>query len=224
MYERYQGERIPTELLYPQERARPPAPGRRSRIIVVLAICVLLASVLVLFFQFRSFLGHLEVRLATESGGHTRIRAMSQQMEALRDRFNGLLAESVEVRLKALEKSVEAGKVSADDLRVFAELQKDINLLESYASGGGALSFDYAQREHSRFRALPETKPAARNDDLMNEVLALKSLFYLCVAGLMTGTAAIMGCYWALHRRNVRYLGATEERMLMLARPTDSGA
>lgn len=179
----------------------PKIPGRATPLFAVLAGCLLLVSALVLFFEVRSFLGHLESRLAV--GGHGRLQAMSQQMEALRGRFNGILAESIEVRLKALEKNLAAGKVGADDLRAFEELQKDIAILERYAGSGGPAVLNEAG-EHDRFRALRSPQPGIRDTDLVNEVAELKHLFYFCLAGLATGTGMMLGYYWVNQRRCLR--------------------
>jgi hypothetical protein len=181
------------------------------------AVIVLLAAALLLLFQARGFLDHFETRLAAQAGGDARLQAMGQHMEALRGKFNGLLAESIETRLKALEKNIDAGKVGSDDLRAFEELQKDLKLLENYAGRGEAMSFDYAQRDHSRFRPLPDTKPVVRNDELMSEVLELKNLLYFCAAGLLAmGGAAVVGCYWIAQRGNGRYLGLSAEHSRLL--------
>jgi hypothetical protein len=218
MYERYRGKRVATELLCRQEVARrsvPAAQGRRISIFAAMASCLLIALVLVLFLQVRGFLTHLEARLAVESGGNTRIHAISEHMEALQGKFNALLAESVEMRLKTLEKSVETGKVGVDDLRTFETLKDDLKLLENYAVRSGALSFDYAQQEHSRFRAIPETKPIVRNDELMNEILALRRLFYLCLTALVL-SVVIVGGYWLSQRRKARWLESMGTHQIML--------
>jgi hypothetical protein len=227
MYDRSQGERLATALICQTGVARRPvvtrATGRAASAVLVFAACLLLASALMLFFQVRSFLGHIETKLVSESGGDPRLRAIGLQMEALRGKFHGLLAESVEVRLKSLEKNVEAGKITADDLRAFEELQKDLKLLESYAGAGGTTALDYSEREHSRFRAIPEAGPV-RNEQLLSEMVEVKTLFYLCLAGIATGTLMMMGYYWMRHRGEARYIHGLAEQMSMLThQPSDLG-
>jgi hypothetical protein len=172
------------------------------------------------FVQTGGFLNHLETRLSAEAGGDARLQAMTRHMENLRGKFNGLLAESIEARLKALEKTLETGKIGSEDLRSFEELQKDLRLLEHAAGRGEALSLDYAQREHERFRPVPDGKPVIRNDELLSEILELKSLIYLCAAGLLaTGGATVIGCCWIARRGNARYLGLPKERGPLLSAP-----
>lgn len=218
MYDRYQGERLATALACQPEVAHRPMPRatrRGASVVLVFAACLLLASALMLFFQVRSFLEHIETKLVSESGGDPRLQAIGLQMEALRGKFHGLLAESVEVRLKSLEKNVEAGKITADDLRAFEELQKDLKLLESYAGAGGTTALGYYEREHSRFRAIPEAKPI-RNDQLLGEMVEVTALFYLCLAGIATGTLMMVGYYWMRHRGEARYIHGLVEQMPML--------
>lgn len=207
------------ELICQPEGPWHPAPvvvGWRAKIVAFLALCLLLGSVLVLFVQVSGFLGHVETKLAVESGGDSRLRAMSQHLGDLRGRFHGLLEESVETRLKELEKTVANGKVNFDDLKAFGELQKDIEALENYAIANGTQGFDYARREHDRFRALPGQTPVPRNDELLREAVELKNLVYFCAAGLATGTALMLGYYWVLQRRNARYLEAMSLRVPLL--------
>lgn len=225
MYDRYQSERLATELICQPEDARCPVPKpsrRSSSAILIFAACLLLASALMLFFQVRSFLGHIETKLVSESGGGARLRAMGLQMEALRGKFHGLLADSVEVRLRTLEKSVETGKISGDDLRAFEELQRDIKLLESYAVTAGTMGLDYAEREHSRFRPIPEAR-STHNEQLMSEMVEVKTLFYFCLAGMATGTL-MMGYYWLRHRSEGGRIQGLEEQVPMLThQSSDAG-
>lgn len=214
------------ELICQPEGPWHPAPvvvGWRAKLVAFLALCLLLGSVLVLFVQVSGFLGHVETKLAVESGGASRLRAMSQHLGDLRGRFHGLLEESVETRLKELEKTVANGKVNLDDLKAFGELQKDIEALENYAIANGTQGFDYARREHDRFRALPEQTPVPRNDELLREAVELKNLVYFCAAGLATGTALMLGYYWVLQRRNARYLEAMSLRAPLLPPGVDHG-
>ena len=174
-------------------RAELAAPVARPRALALLAGFLLLVLVLVLFFQINAFLSGLEARLAIGSGGEARLSAMSQQMDSLKGKLNGLLADSVEIRLKTLEKNVSAGKVSADDLDAFHSLQRDLNLLEDYALAAGSAVLDYDRNEHPRFQPLAGSASAVlpSNHELVNEIARLKGLFYLCLTGLATGTGLL---------------------------------
>lgn len=191
-------------------------------IIAAVTACLLLTLVLVLFFQVQDFLGRIETQLAVEPGADPRLRAIGLQMETLRGRFNGLLAESIEMRLKSLEKSVEAGKVTADDLRQFEELQRDLRLLETYAGTPEAAKLDYAEREHSRYRPAP-TSQAGRNEPLINEVLEIKLLVNACLVSIALSVLILVGYYWKRHRAEVRYLRGMAGQVPMLVRDVSDG-
>ena len=223
MHEQDQGESGTAEFVYPCRPVRVLGPDSRRwrlRLAGAAAVLALLLAALV-WGRSHQFLTHLETRLSAEAGGTARLQAMTRQMENLRGKFNGLLAESIEARLKALEKSLETGRIGADELRSFEELQKDLGLLEHSARRGEALGLDYAQREHARFRPVPDGTPVVRNEELLSEVLELKSLLYLCAAGLLaTGGATMIGCCWIAGRGKTRYLGAPNKRGPLLSPPT----
>lgn len=223
MHEQYRGERGSGKLLYGQEMAGVPVPraaAPRFAVIPVLAACLLLVSILVLFFQVQSFLGHVETTVATaDAGGETRLRAIGRQVEMLRDKLHGALADSVELRLKALERNIDAGKVGADDVRAFEELLKDLKLLEDYAESGPATALDDSRRDHGRFRPLPGGEGGFGKSNLVQELADLKTLFYFCLAGLGTGTVVMVGYYWVLQRRNYRRIRTVAGQLPVLPRP-----
>lgn len=215
-------------MLCRHETAGQPLPGtrgRRAAVIPVMAACLLLVSVFVLFFQVQSFLGHLETRMvAGTGGGDARLRAIGRQMEILRSKFHGVLADSVEMRLKALEQSIDAGKVVAEDFRAFEQLQKDLELLENYLGGAPAAALDSGQREHGRYRPLPQGEPAVGEGEMLRELSALKTLFYFCLAGLATSTVAMLGYYWVFQRGVSRRIDTAVGRFPALTRPSsDNG-
>jgi hypothetical protein len=225
MHEHYRGERVATELLRQHGAIRQnlPAPqGRGIGLFAAVAGCLLLASILILFLQVQGFLGHLEAKLAAETSGGNRLHALNQHMEALQGKFSALLADSVEVRLKALEQSVETGKVGADDLRIFESLKNDLQALQSYAQRSGATGLDYARLEHDRYRAVAASAPTPRGNELQSELLELKTLFYGCLAVLAVALLALYS-YWSSQRRNLRRLELLAT-LPMLAGPPPDGS
>ncbi|SMF96191.1 hypothetical protein SAMN02949497_3581 [Methylomagnum ishizawai] len=210
MYEQYRGKRVVANRSGQRGLVRQalPVPQRRaSGIFAALAAGVLLAAVLVLFLQVQGFVNHLEAQWAADTGGDTRLRALNQHMEALQTKFNALLADSVEVRLKALEKSVESGKVALEDLRAFESLKNDLQTLEAYTERAGTtLGLDSARQEHGRYQPMAAGQAAAlHKTDLKGELAELKTLFYGCLAALAVALLALAR-YWANQRRAIRQL------------------
>ncbi|WP_434112171.1 hypothetical protein [Methylocaldum sp. GT1TLB] len=214
MYERYQSEsttapalRAGTTVRYPVSAAWWRAP---QVLVALLAVC--LCSLVILYY----LSARLETTVAGPAEGHARIKAINQQMEALQRKFGILLAESVEMRLKTLQKNIEAGAVSSADLEAFEQLKSDLVLLEGYAEAGGANAFDNTEIEHSRFRRLSGSG-VVRNEELMDEVLQVKNLLYFCAASLATTTVLISG-YWLRQRSRAYRLHSGMTAVPMLAK------
>ena len=208
MYEKYRGERVSAEILHPHGLSREVLPvhrGRATGFLAAIAACLLLASILVLFLQVQGFVSHLEAKWAAETGGSKRLHAINEQVEALQGKFNSLLAESVELRLKALERSVESGRVAVDDLRTFESLRADLLTLENYADRVGAKDFDYPSQEHDRYQAIAASPPPLRNTALKSELAELKVLFYGFL-GVLAVALLAMFRYWLIQRRAIRRL------------------
>lgn len=220
MRKQYKSGQVATELVCQYEVVRchtPLVPTPRLGWITAIAGLLLLASVLVLFFQVQGFLSHLETRLAVEAHGDARLHAINQHVEVLQGKFNALLAESVEVRLKALEQSVANGRIGGDDLRNFETLKNDLKLLENYTEKSGGNLTDYAPQEHPRFQAMPSTQKVWRPEELRSEFLQLQNLFYLCLAVLALSFLMVTG-YWFWQRHRFRRLESPAAHPL-LARP-----
>lgn len=197
----------------------PAAPWR-----VILFTLLLLAGILSIFWQFHQKLNSLESRLVLNASGGERLQAMGQQMNLLRDRLHGLMADSVEIRLKSLERSIAAGKVTGDDLMVFQTLQRDLQSLESYALTPGSPGIDLAIPEHPRYHAAGMTAgaPLASSGDLLGEISRLRTLLYLCLTGVLAAGGLVVGRFWIGFRKppSLRHMDETPP---LLGRQRSSG-
>lgn len=214
MYETFQSESTTAPVLRAGTSVRYPALAVRQRIplvLVVLFVACLCSFAVLLYLSTR-----LETRIAGPTEGDARIKALNQQVEALQRKFGALLVESVEMRLKALQSKIEEGMVSSADIAAFEQLKNDLTLLQGYAEAGGADAFDGTAIEHARFRRLPGSE-AARNQELVDEVLHVKNLLYFCAASLATTTVLISG-YWLRQRSRVYRLYSETAAVPMLAK------
>jgi hypothetical protein len=221
VYERYQNESTTAPAMRAGTAVRyPVSGGRRPTAQMLFALLVVVVCSLAVLFYLSN---RLETQVTNPATGHARINAISQQMETLQRKFGVLLAESVEMRLKDLQKNIEAGTISAADLETFERLRNDLAILEGYAEAGGANAFDSAEIEHSRFRPLP-VSGLVRNEELMEEVVKVKNLLYFCAASLATTTVLISG-YWLRQRSRTHRIQSRMSAVPMLARKTggDSG-
>jgi hypothetical protein len=189
------------------------------RPVVIFTGLVLMVAVLLLVVQFRTVLVAMENRLNLDAAGDGRIQAIGQQLEGLRGKLNGLLAESVEIRLKSLEQSIADGKVNGDEMAALQSLQNDFRQIETYSSVTGGVSFDSARGEHPRFQSVTGPIPARMgNQELLREIARLRTLFYLCLTGLVAG-AGVMGArqVW-IRTHKTAQLGSTSNRQPLLTR------
>ena len=195
----------------------PPVPASRRR--TARFAFLIFVVILALFYQLHTQLADLESRLAAGTTGGERLNAMGQQMDILRNRLHGLLADSVEIRLKSLERDISMGKVSTEDLRLFETLQSDLKALENYSSAVGSIGVDEAVREHPRYQSLAQSAGGAiAHGEMLNEVSRLRILLYLCLTGLIAGGAVLAGRYWIELRRQSALLPSRVSKPALLAR------
>jgi hypothetical protein len=157
---------------------------------------VLLAGLLTLFYQLQSDLDLLESQLMTETGGD-RMKAMGQELASLQGRLQGLMADSVEIRLKALEQNLASGHVTPDVLHQFEVLQNDIRALETYSDGPDSPNLDRVIPDHPRYAAMAAAgAPALTKAEMFREISKLRTLLYLCLTGLVATGGVLLGRYW----------------------------
>ncbi len=189
---------------------------------------VVLFSMLALFYQFQTELDLLEQRLLTEApaAGGQRLQAIDQHMGHLRDRLHGLMADSLELRLKSLERRLSMGHVNPDDLVLMEALKADLKTLESYASTPGAAGLEYATAEHPRYQADRNAPVPAivTQGELLREISRLRTLLYLCLTGLVAGGALFVGRHWLARRKPVALTGPLPTKPALLARRRRPGS
>ena len=181
----------------PNSEALPPIPAKSGLWGWVVGALLLLTAVLAVFWQFHTQLNTLEARLVMDASGGERLKAMNQQMALLRDRLHSVMADSVEIRMKALERSIASGKVGGDDLILFRTLQNDLQSLEGYAAATGNPLPDSAAREHPRYQAAGMAAAGAlAHSEMLQEIARLRTLLYLCLTGLLGAGGVAATRYW----------------------------
>ncbi len=197
-------------------------PSQRARYWAFALMALMLALSLWLFLSTSQMFERVQGRLAgAEDSDSVRIRQYNEKLESLQNRMTVFVADSVETKLKTLEKNVTAGTVGAQELKTLEELKGEVKLLENYSAGKRANLTDPARLDHARFKITPGTENTAVSaDDLLYEVSKMKRLLYLSIAscgfvGLMLG-----GYWWQSHSRIKRLAGAMP-RTPLLARKAE---
>lgn len=197
------------------------APARSFRAFA-LGLLVLFA-LLGLLYQFHTQLDTLEARLLSQPAGGERLQAMGRQMGVLRERLHGLMADSVEMRLKSLERSLSSGRINAEDLALFQTLQQDLKALESYSEAYGPAGLDDAGREHPRYQAAGAVAAVVSQSELLREISRLRLLLYLCLTGLVAGGGFLAARSWLAHRATPALKNPARPRTALLPRNRRTG-
>jgi hypothetical protein len=109
------------------------------------------------------------------------------ELDALQGRLAGLMKDSVERKLRMLEKSVQNGDFGAEDLKLLEDLKTELAFLRNYAAVGGDLQ---TLGEHERYRMSPDASGIASTEKIDRELVEFKNLVYLGVAAF--GVSALM--------------------------------
>ena len=177
------------------------APAQRGAWLFGLLIACI---ILTIGYQIKIELDGLETRLL-QPAGNPRLDAISQQMSGLRGRLHGLMADSVEMRLKSLERNLATGHINGDDLQVFQSLQRDLQSLETFAGSPDGAMIGVGQADHPRYQALAAAVPGlAGNAELLQEISRLRTLLYLCLTGLVVGGVVASRSWIASHQSHSR--------------------
>lgn len=192
---------------------------RRIPLLLAALAGFLFAAVLILFFQVEGFLGRLEPQKLPATNGHDRLQVISEQVDTLQGKFSVLMVESVETRLRTLEKNIAAGNANAEDLRAFEQLKHDLAMLRRYADFSGIAALDGAILEHDRYQLqAPAEAVESPKESLAREVRELRNLTYLILLGLAS-SSLIGASLWLKHRREqTQRLGGVANRAPLLAR------
>ncbi|MGI9212250.1 MAG: hypothetical protein ACR2HF_07225 [Methylococcaceae bacterium] len=170
-----------------------------------IAACCGLGVILALFVWVEHTLDTLEAGLKPiHHTSNPRLQAINEQMESLHGRFSLLLAESVEMKLKALSKDMETGRLDPDDARLFNELEKELLLLEQYSNNGAADPLESSKLEHPRFNAIapiPAPTSAVTSDqELSQQISRLRNFVYFSLSALAIGLLVLVGRWFKPHR------------------------
>ncbi len=181
-----------------------PVPVKKIHWKSILAACISLGLILILFIRVEQALDTLEAGLKpARHSSDARLQAINEQMDSLHEKFSLLLAESVEMKLKALSKDMEAGKLDPDDAHLFGELEKELQLLQQYSATRGPGQLESARLEHARFKPLappaatdarPESSPDAT--ELSRQISRLRNMVYLSLTALGICLVILAG-YWS---------------------------
>ena len=171
-------------------------PAQRFRYWVFALLALILAISLYLLLNTSQLLDRFQGRLASVEDSDTlRIRQYNQKLEDLQQRMTVFVADSVETKLKALERNVTDGTVGAQELRALEDLKGEVRMLEQYSAGKGGNLTDASRLDHARFQTTPGSQATVSNGELLYEVSQMKRLLYIGIASCGF-VGFLVGGYW----------------------------
>lgn len=162
---------------------------------------LVLAGLLTAFFELQRELDGLESQLIADQSG-ARMKAMGEQVSLLQQRLHGLMADSVEIRLRALERHLANGQITPDLMQQFEVIKNDILTLEQAASRSEAADLPLGLLDHPRYQQIRSADPPHRSrTELFQEISRLRTLLYLCLTGLVATGGVLLGRQWWLMQK-----------------------
>lgn len=174
-------------------------------------LCLLVAAFWVL--SLATAIDRLEKRLAAPAASRDAgaYPEQQQQIRSFETRLARVLGASVESKLRALERSVERGPLSAEELRLLESAATELRLLQSNSAAGAASD----RPEHPRFQSVPGTGDSKEKEgpELLHEIAKLRNIFYASLIGLALMSLTVVGL-WFNSRRRYRLIEAPARHRL----------
>ncbi|WP_255556381.1 hypothetical protein [Methylococcus sp. Mc7] len=157
-------------------------------------------------------------------GEHTAIRnpdlqQYQNELDSLQGRVAGLMKDSVENKLRMLEKSVQGGRFGPDEAGLLEALKSELRFLQNYATQGGQFK---SAGEHERYRMSPEPAEDSATAQAVREWVEFEKLLYLGAGALGAGTLMLSGAW--LSARSVQYQPSRQDVFLTGPSEDNSGS
>lgn len=178
-------------------------PRTKSRILPLLWLLVGVACMLVWLLSVHGAIGKLEKRLTAQSiGPDAGPKAeQQQQIRSFETRLARVLGASVESKLRTLEKSVERGALSTEELRLLESAASELRLLQSNPAALAAVGAAVDTPEHPRFQALAGSRPENRTGELVHDIAELRNFYYASLIGFALFGLMAAGLWFSARRR-----------------------
>ncbi|MDD2767107.1 MAG: hypothetical protein PHT19_00140 [Methylococcus sp.] len=125
------------------------------------------------------------------------LQQYQNELESLQGRVAGLMKDSVENKLRTLEKSVQSGRFGQDEAGLLEALKSELRFLQNYATQGGRLN---TAGEHERYRPTQASSEETAAVQVPREWIEFEKLLYLGVGALGASTLLLSGA-WLSGRR-----------------------
>jgi hypothetical protein len=147
------------------------------------------------------------------------LQQYQNELDSIQGRVAGLMKDSVENKLRTLEKSVQGGRFGPDEAGLLEALKSELRFLQNYATQGGQLK---SAGEHERYRMSPELAEDSSASQAAQDWVEFEKLLYLGAGALGAGTLMLSGAW--LSARSVQYQPSRQDVFLTGPSEDNSGS
>ncbi|MEW6039366.1 MAG: hypothetical protein AB1648_14140 [Pseudomonadota bacterium] len=147
------------------------------------------------------------------------LQQYQNELDSIQGRVAGLMKDSVENKLRTLEKSVQGGRFGPDEAGLLEALKSELRFLQNYATQGGQLK---SAGEHERYRMSPELAEDSSASQAAQDWVEFEKLLYLGAGALGAGTLMLSAAW--LSARSVQYQPSRQDVFLTGPSEDNSGS
>lgn len=140
-------------------------------------------------------LNQYERILSAEASGMERLPQLKRQIEILEKQMVSLSSSSIEARLKAIEKAINTGELSVEEISTLQQLSNDFQTLKSYMFDNpeDLVKLKTLQRDYSELVRSKDNYMTS--SEVMREISFLQNMFYT-ILGLFGILVSLVGGSW----------------------------
>jgi len=140
-------------------------------------------------------LNQYERILSAEASGMERLPQLKRQIEILEKQMVSLSSSSIETRLKAIEKAINTGELSVEEISTLQQLSNDFQTLKSYMFDNpeDLVKLKTLQRDYSELVRSKDNYMTS--SEVMREISFLQNMFYT-ILGLFGILVSLVGGSW----------------------------
>ncbi|HGF7203423.1 TPA: hypothetical protein AB5D93_003419, partial [Vibrio cholerae] len=146
-------------------------------------------------------LNQYERILAAEASGMERLPQLRKQIETLEKQMASLSSSSLENRLNTIEKAINTGDLSVEEIATLQQLKSDLQILKTYMfeDPEDLVKLKTLQRDYSEL--LSNQRAFMKEADIMREISFLQNMFYTMLGLFGILVSLVGGSWWFMSKK-----------------------
>lgn len=146
-------------------------------------------------------LNQYERILAAEASGMERLPQLRKQIETLEKQMASLSSSSLENRLNTIEKAINTGDLSVEEIATLQQLKSDLQILKTYMfeDPEDLVKLKTLQRDYSEL--LSNQSAFMKEADIMREISFLQNMFYTMLGLFGILVSLVGGSWWFMSKK-----------------------